>query len=133
MLEEEITEARSEGAEWIKKVVEKLRERGFDFEYEGESLRFHVGELVVEVTTHPEGGYMVSIQVPLPGPDEQYSDTYAKLMDTAVKVFTKLKGNAEYQLDTSLLDYPMLHMVRRYQDPWKMVDEVIRAIEELEA
>ena len=102
-----------------------------EHEYEGESLRMHIGELVVEVSTHPEGGFMVTMQVPLPGPGEEQVDQYVKTFEKALKVFSRLKGDAEYQLDTSLPDYPMLHLVRRYSDPWKMVDEVAEAVASL--
>ncbi len=126
---EEVVEAAGEGAEWVKKLAKKLEELGVDHEYEGESLRLHIGDLVVEVSTHPEGGYMVSMQVPLPGPSEENVDQYVETYRKAVKLYARLKGEAEYQLDTSLPDYPMLHIVRKYDDPWKMVEDVASAIE----
>ncbi len=128
---EEVVEAAGAGAEWVKRLAKKLEEAGVEHEYEGESLRLHLGELVVEVTTHPEGGFMVSMQVPLPGGSEDKPDQYVSAFANAVKLFLRLSGDAEYQLDTSLPDYPMLYMVRRYSDPWKMVDEVARAVSEL--
>jgi hypothetical protein len=127
----EVVEAAGAGAEWVKRLASKLKELGVEHEYEGEALRLHIGELVVEVTTHPEGGYMVSMQVPLPGSSGDQPDHYVNAFANAVRLFLRLSGSPEYQLDTSLPDYPMLYIVRRYDDPWKMVDEVAKAVRDL--
>ncbi len=116
---------------WAKRIHSVLRELGIPFEAEAEATRFHLGDLVVEIT-EAEKGYQVSLSIPLPGGDEgEDPDYYASIVRWAARLLSLLGKPVEYSLDTSLPDYPTLYAFRRYDSPEELAEGVERALRKI--
>ena len=120
-------------AQWLKRIRDAVEEIGYSFEFE-ETLRVHVGEVILEVGVG-EGGktYTVTVSVQLPPRDasEDELDYYLRMYEHALRVIMGLGGDLRYEIDTSLPEYPALHMVRVYDDPEKLADELIEKLRRL--
>ncbi len=118
-------------SEWVKKLKKALEEAGVSFEAE-ETVRIHLGDLVVEVG-EAEKGPTVTVSLQLPGapPSAEEVESYTKTYQLALKLVSRLTGELGYELDTSLPGYPLLHIVVAYTDADKMAEEIIAAVKEL--
>ncbi len=116
---------------WLKRIRDAVEEIGYSFEFE-ETLRIHVGDVIVEVGAD-ENSYTVTVSVQLPGGEasEEELDYYTRLYEQALRVVLGLSGELRYEVDTSLPEYPSLHMVRVYSDPEKLADELIERLKKL--
>lgn len=116
---------------WLKRIRDAVEEIGYSFEFE-ETLRVHVGDVIVEVGAD-ENRYTVTVSVQLPGGEasEEELDYYTRLYEQALRVVLGLSGELKYEVDTSLPEYPSLHIVRVYSDPEKLADELIEKLRRL--
>ncbi|AEM39778.1 hypothetical protein Pyrfu_1925 [Pyrolobus fumarii 1A] len=116
---------------WLKKLRDVVEEVGYSYEAE-ETMRIHIGDIIVEVGVE-DGKYAVTVSVPLPGSgatDEEV-DYYARLYEQGLRVLLGLGGDVKYEVDTSLPDYPSLHMTRLYDDADKLVEDMSRLLRKL--
>ena len=116
---------------WLKRIRDAVEEIGYSFEFE-ETLRIHVGDVIVEVGAD-ENRYTVTVSVQLPGGEasEEELDYYTRLYEQALRVVLGLSGELRYEIDTSLPEYPSLHIMRVYNDPEKLADELIERLKKL--
>ncbi len=118
---------------WLKRIRDAVEELGYSYEFE-ETLRVHVGDVIVEVGVEEGGkGYTVTVSVQLPPSDaaEDELEYYSRLYEQALRVVLGLEGEVRYEIDTSLPDYPALHIVRVYRDPEKLADQLIERLKKL--
>ena len=117
--------------EWAKKLQRFLKENGFSFDAEGEATLVNLGEVTIEVG-ESNGKYAVTVSVPLPGAGEDDDpDHYSEAFRKAITVMLGIGGSLEYQLDTSLPDYPTLYITRKFDDPEELVDKFISALRKI--
>ncbi len=111
-------------ASWIKKIRDVVEEVGYSFEFE-ETLRIHIGDIVVEVGVEGDKP-AVSISIPLPSSasTEEELDYYLRMYEQGLRVFLGLKGEARYEVDTSLPEYPSLHLTRIYDNGDELAEDM---------
>ena len=112
--------------DWIKELHDLLRELEVGFEAE-EATRIHLESLVLEVTGSESEGYRVIASVPLPVGGEN-PDYYIGAFSLASKLIAELGERAEYSLDTSLPDYPMLYATIVFANPNELIERLRRAL-----
>jgi len=122
------------GKTWIKELRKVLDELGVSYEAE-ENIRVHVGEVVVQIGEFEEGekGYYVTTSINLPSSDStlQEFDYYMNSFKTALKLILGLTGELKYELDTSLPDYPVLHVTRKFDDAGKLIENLKNVLKKL--
>ncbi len=116
---------------WVEELKALLSSLGVSFEVE-ESVRIHVGDVVAEVVEE-DGSITVTASVSLPTPDAGPGDVdyYASQYRTALRLMLGLGGGLEYELDTSLPDYPLLRIVKRFREPGEVLEALRRSLESL--
>lgn len=110
-----------------------LKNLGCRFEAEGDMVRLHIRDAVIELKDEPGRGAMIEAQVPLleesPLRGEELKealDSISKVLAIALKAARGL--NVEYEIDTSLPGYPMLR-VRFYPEDYRAAaDRLLEAI-----
>jgi len=119
---------------WIKELRKILDELGISYEAE-ENLRVHVGEVVVQIGEFEEGekGYYVTASISLPSSESTLEefDYYMDSFKAALKLVLGLTGEVRYELDTSLPDYPVLHITKKFNDAGKLVEDLKSILEKL--
>ena len=117
--------------QWLKRIRDVVEELGYSFEYE-ETLRVHVGDVILEVGAEGDK-YTITVSVQLPPGDfsEDELDYYLRMYEQALRVVAGLSGELRYEIDTSLPEYPSLHVTRVYADPEKLADELIEKLKKL--
>ncbi len=129
-VEEYEIEKRLESSEFIKRIKSVVEDLGFRHEVE-ENVRIHIDDVVMQIA-EAEEGYNVSISVSLPSSTETEVSSYVEAISKALKISSLLQGGElEYQLDTSIPDYPMLFIVRRYKDLDKLINDIRTALEKV--
>lgn len=116
---------------WVEELKSLLSSLGVSFEVE-ESVRFHVDDIVVEVVDEGDG-FSVTASVNLPTPDAGPGDVdyYANQYRSALRLMLGLGGGLEYELDTSLPDYPLLRIVKRFSDAGELLEALRRSLKAL--
>ncbi len=109
---------------WIKKIRDVVEDVGYSYEFE-ETLRIHVGDVVVEVGVEGDKP-AVTVSVPLPSPasSEEELDYYLRVYEQGLRVFLGLRGEAKFEVDTSLPEYPSLHLTRVYEDGERLAEDM---------
>ena len=119
---------------WIKELRKILDELGISYEAE-ENIRVHVGEVVVQIGEFEEGekGYYVTASISLPSSESTLEefDYYMDSFKAALKLVLGLTGEVRYELDTSLPDYPVLHITKKFNDAGKLVEDLKSILEKL--
>ncbi|HIP85394.1 MAG TPA: hypothetical protein EYH17_01970 [Pyrodictium sp.] len=119
---------------WIKELRKVLDELGISYEAE-ENVRVHVGEVVVQIGEFEEGekGYYVTASINLPSSESTLEefDYYMDSFKVALKLMLGLTGEIRYELDTSLPDYPVLHITRKFNDAGKLVENLKNTLKKL--
>lgn len=122
------------GKTWIKELRKILDELGINYEAE-ENIRVHVGEVVVQIGEFEEGekGYYVTASISLPSSESTLEefDYYMNSFKAALKLILGLAGEVKYELDTSLPDYPVLHITRKFNDAGKLVEDLKNVLKKL--
>ncbi|HIQ55633.1 MAG TPA: hypothetical protein EYH59_02975 [Pyrodictium sp.] len=119
---------------WIKELRKVLDELGISYEAE-ENVRVHVGEVVVQIGEFEEGekGYYVTASINLPSSESTLEEFnyYMDSFKVALKLMLGLTGEMRYELDTSLPDYPVLHITRKFNDAGKLVENLKNTLKKL--
>ena len=119
---------------WIKELRKILDELGISYEAE-ENIRVHVGEVVVQIGEFEEGekGYYVTASISLPSSESTLEefDYYMDSFKAALKLVLGLTGEVRYELDTSLPDYPVLHITKKFNDAGKLVEDLKSILKKL--
>ncbi|HIC99368.1 MAG TPA: hypothetical protein EYP08_07010 [Pyrodictiaceae archaeon] len=119
---------------WIKELRKVLDELGISYEAE-ENVRVHVGEVVVQIGEFEEGekGYYVTASINLPSSESTLEEFnyYMDSFKVALKLMLGLTGEMRYELDTSLPDYPVLHITRKFNDAGKLVENLKNILKKL--
>lgn len=122
------------GKTWIKELRKILDELGINYEAE-ENIRVHVGEVVVQIGEFEEGekGYYVTASISLPSSESTLEefDYYMNSFKAALKLILRLTGEVKYELDTSLPDYPVLHITKKFNDAGKLVEDLKNVLKKL--
>ncbi len=110
-----------------------LKNLGCRFEAEGDMVRIHLGDSVIELKDEPGRGVMVEAQIPLseeaPYSEDEIRSTAESAKAAITVVLKAARGlRLEYELDTSIPGYPMLRM-RFYPEDYKAAaDRLLEAI-----
>jgi len=122
------------GKTWIKELRKILDELGISYEAE-ENVRVHVGEVVVQIgeLEEDERGYYVTASISLPSSESTLEefDYYMDSFKAALKLILGLSGEVKYELDTSLPDYPVLHITKKFNDAEKLVEDLKNVLKSL--
>ena len=123
-----------EGKTWIKELRKILDGLGISCEAE-ENVRVHVGEVVVQIgeLEEDERGYYVTASISLPSSESTLEefDYYMDSFKAALKLILGLSGEVKYELDTSLPDYPVLHITKKFNDAGKLVEDLKSILKKL--
>ncbi len=117
--------------DFLEEVAKVAKDLGLSYEKE-ESVRIHIGGLIMEISPSDGGGRVV-ISMQLPSEDASPEDVKeaAENFGKALSIAFKLGGELRYELDTSLPSYPYLYIVREYDDAKKLVDDLRKVLGEL--
>ncbi len=110
-----------------------LKNLGCRFEAEGDMVRLHVGDAVIELKDEPGRGAMIETQIPLLDESPFRVDELKEALDSISRaLLITLKAarglKVEYEVDNSLPGYPMLR-VRFYPEDYRAAaDRLLEAV-----
>jgi len=108
------------GVEWVKKVEELLKGFGARFEAE-ESVRIHVGDVIVEVS-ESGGGFAIALSIEIPKSlSLEDVDRCANAYRDMLKLLVKSGTEPSYELDTSI-GYTFLRATIELKDVSEVLD-----------
>jgi hypothetical protein len=108
------------GVKWVKKVEELLKGFGARFEAE-ESVRIHVGDVIVEVS-ESGGGFAIALSIEIPKSlSLEDVDRCANAYRDMLKLLVKSGAEPSYELDTSI-GYTFLRATIELKDVSEVLD-----------
>ena len=119
-------------SEWVKRIQSILSKSSLRYEVE-EAIRIHVDDIIIQIGESSDGLLSVSFSISLP------SESSKEEIERVVQSFEKAlhmssileQGELSYELDTSLPNYPVLYIVRKYRDTDALildVEKMLKAI-----
>ncbi len=124
-----------EGGElsWMQKISNAARLRGLSIEAHGDVARIIIGEGLSIDIGQSSGKPCVFMHIPLPqgNEDPEYIDELSRSIKKVYEIASRLGGPFSYQLDASLQDLGVVHIIKCFDNPWEMADKIERVINDI--